>query len=453
VTAGVLRVTLAEWEERTPADCPALAGRDLGDDPAARALAEQLTASGRLEIQEMRHGLHLRATSFVGRIRLGDLEITILPKIAGAPFLDLVRYGFRLRDLHLHRHAAYATAPLAWPDLLVAQLVAEAEEILARGPHRAYLRRAEDLASPRGRIDIDGIARRGLPTAAVLPCIHHVRHEDTLPNRVLLAGLRLGARLTADRELALLARRLAAQLAEIVQPIPLDASAFAALTRARSRLTGAYEPALELVRLLAESHGLALEPDREDATPLRLQGLLFDMNRLFQLVLTRLLAENLPDHEVEGESRLGSVFRFVPGKNPRGRPAPAPRPDIVVLRGRRPAAILDAKYRDLAVHSLPRDMLYQLAIYALGTGLARATLLYATVSRDAREEEIEVLDPTSPAARRALVVVRPCSLEDLAAAARAPRGASSALAHRLVSGPQLEGKTAWPITSSSSAEA
>ena len=81
------------------------------------------------------------------------------------------------------------------------QLVEEAQELLARGLRRAYVRREEALASPRGRIDFQAMAGRGSLVEAKLPCVHHRRDQDRLINRVLLAGVRLAASVAADRGL------------------------------------------------------------------------------------------------------------------------------------------------------------------------------------------------------------------------------------------------------------
>jgi 5-methylcytosine-specific restriction enzyme subunit McrC len=83
-------------------------------------------------------------------------------------------------------------------------------------------------------------------------------------------------------------------------------------------------------------------------------------------------------------------------------------------------ALLDAKYRDLWEHELKRDMLYQLAVYALGqpTG-GTAAILYPTLAAGAREARIEICEPGGSWGR-GYVVLRPVHLGQMAALVTAP---------------------------------
>src|SRR5215204_3644366 len=165
-------VHLPEWESLTPEPGTELVNVFLEDDAEVQELAKHLTNSEMLEVFELKNGLLLRASSYVGRVSLGELQITITPKIEGKSLLRLLRYAYGLRDLELFSWVGYETEPLAFQELLIHQLAAEVQELLLRGLHRRYVAVERDLSSPRGKIDLRGIINRGGITQATLPCVY-----------------------------------------------------------------------------------------------------------------------------------------------------------------------------------------------------------------------------------------------------------------------------------------
>jgi 5-methylcytosine-specific restriction enzyme subunit McrC len=408
---SAVTVHLGEWETLRPDHGTPLAERTLYGDVASRKLAEQLTERGCIEVLELARGLELRATSFVGRFSLGEVTITVHPKLSGAPFLNLLRYAYGLRHLDLYAPVGYASTKSAFHDLLIQQLAAEAVELMARGVHRDYEGTRADLANPRGRIEFDRFVRMGYPARAVLPCIHHPRTDDTGLNQVLLAGLGFAARLTADNDLRRHIRRLTKTLSATVSLKRLDPILLAEVRRTMDRRTTAYKPALVLIELLLGADSVSLDGETNHV---RIPGFLFDMNRFFQALISRFLHDHLEGYEIEDEYRLKELFCYDSDRNPQKRRAPVQKPDFVIRRNREIAAILDAKYRDLWEKPLPREMLYQLALYALGQSGddAKAVILYPTLSAAAREQAIFIRKPVS-GVKQAEVILRPVLLLEL----------------------------------------
>jgi 5-methylcytosine-specific restriction enzyme subunit McrC len=186
-------------------------------------------------------------------------------------------------------------------------------------------------------------------------------------------------------------RRLASLMDEQVSSIRLDGIVLDRAARKMNRLTTSYTPALSIIRLLLEAQGVVLEGQTNTTM---LPGFLFDMNAFFQSLVSRFLRDNLPGYSVRDENGLKGMMRYNPNFNPQRRQSPTPRPDYVVTQQGAIRSILDAKYRDLWEEQLPREMLYQLVVYAISHRMKpQSSILYPTTDAKAKEARIDVADP------------------------------------------------------------
>jgi 5-methylcytosine-specific restriction enzyme subunit McrC len=412
----MISLELVEWDQVHPADDARLRGFRL-TDPIARRVAQDLTEQRVLEISGHEDGLAVRSFSHVGRVELEGLTVTIRPKLAAGAMIELLRYAYSLRDLRLLDETQFKTGMHGLQDLLIAQLQSEARELIRRGVVRRYVRSSEELTSPRGRLEIARLGRRQTPTATTVPCVHYPRSSDFVLNQVVRAGLELAHSLAVAPILRRGVAHTAATFAEVATAITLTSAVLRAARRGLDRLSAHYEPVCRLIEILYCSSSLELD---EGTSKIPLKGFLFDMNRFFQALLSKFLRESLPDCRLENEVPLRGMISYAAGCNPRGRRAPQPRPDFLVTRGNE-RFLLDAKYRDLWRDDLPRDMLYQLAIYAMSQPRgATAAILYPTDDAAATEAIVDIREPMTDVIR-AHVALRPVVIPRLLELLRTPR--------------------------------
>ena len=435
-------IDLLEWQTVRAADVGLPANILLGLGGDSERDIEELARNKRLEILYLRSGIELRSNSWVGRITVGDLTVTIRPKLKGAPLVGLLRYAYSLRDLKTYRVTGVNAENATFQDLIVQQLVDETTEIVSRGIHRDYQRFGASLSIPSGRIDFSRIANSVANANTTLPCVYHSRSDSILLNKVLLAGLHLAARVSADVGVKGRVSRLAQLLEPTVSTARLTNGEIEAARRLVDRRTVAYDSALTLIQMLFNGLGVSLAGS---INSFAIPGFLFDMNVFFQRLVSRFLRDELPDYVVQDEHRLKDIFEYDPRNNPKDRRTIVPRPDFAVLSNGRVVEFLDAKYRDLWDKPLPPEMLYQLTVYALSkkSGALRSTILFPTLSHNAVDQIILLKDPID-GHKNAEVILRPINLLDFELLVRPRQGVESArrrrdLAHTLAFGTTKSG--------------
>ena len=356
---------LVEWGAASAGtgEHPQLDGLFLDEPQLAEAL-RRFPSSNHLRLGECRHGLVVRAQQHVGVLRLGPLQVRIRPKMETGALWSAVTYALGLEGIR-HQAPTDLAASGDFVDLLGLALLREAERLWRTGIQRGYVETTEWRSTVRGRPDLTTLARSGPLTKAQLPCRYHAYTADTVDNQLVLAGLALARRLVSTLSLRAALHRCHQQWSTACAEVPLRRGLFLEAGRGRTRLTERYAGAHRLVQLLYAGGGLDEEYEPGEQ---RIPGFLWNMATLFEAFVARFLTEHLPGHQVMTQERLRQLYRVVQ-KGPHLK-APKPRPDLVVRRrdDRQVLAVFDTKYRDLWATKLPRDMLYQLSVYAFAWG-------------------------------------------------------------------------------------
>jgi 5-methylcytosine-specific restriction enzyme subunit McrC len=388
-------------------------------DQNSREMAQLLSAKKIIEIEELKSGLSITSNSYVGNISIGELQIHVYPKLNGMPLYQLMRYTYGLRDLKIMSMTEHEIAEFSFFDLLIYELYVEAENLFRRNLQKSYVVQSEELASPKGRIDFNRLCSKGGIITEMLPCRYYNRIEDNLINQTLLAGLRLGAEIAADINLKMKLNRLMTILSENITRIQLNRMVFKQAINSLNRLTSRYTAVLEMINILYESQGIQLE---DGSRTFSLKGYFFDMNVFFETLVGRLIADFGEEFTLKEQFSLHDLFRYTPNFNPNRRRSPTPRPDFALMREGKVVKLLDAKYRDLWEKSLPRDMLYQLAIYAVsGIGNGTATIIYPVITDQPTTQKIDINYPVS-GVKMARVIMQPLNLVKVAELLKEDRG-------------------------------
>jgi 5-methylcytosine-specific restriction enzyme subunit McrC len=298
---------------------------------------------------------NLKATSYVGAIRVGDLAVMVQPKIPLENLFYMLSAGQAEVD--------FGTSLVGFEeDELLPALAAFYERLVAhtlrRGVLKAYKEHDETLVALRGRIDIPAMLRAGgMP--APIACRFDELSVDIPENRILRTAAVI---LATFPDVAPAVRRNLRHTVGVLDGVEaVDPRAIPPINL--TRLNRYYEPALRMAQVILWSGGI-----KDRAGKLEASTFLIDMNHLFERFVTiqlrRLLAGRLEVRDqVKTYLDTGQKVTMYP--------------DLVFHRRGEPVLVADVKYK-LTDDGLGRNAdYYQLLAYCKALDLTNGVLLYA----------------------------------------------------------------------------
>ena len=258
-----------------------------------RPFLSQLRLSDRIEIDELKEGIRIKAKSWVGLIHFQDFDVQVIPKLAGENLglVNMLTYTAGVAALKRYENERYLEILKKGSlfDLIVWIFCDACEKILAGGLLFDYERQEDSLTSLRGRLLIDKQYRRRFGKFDRLECRFDEHSSNILENQILALGLYKAGRLVQDDQIRIRTRKLWGILSETCNIDQIDINS-ARYDVYYNRLNDHYHDAHQLAWMIID--GLGVEDlFKSDKTPSF--AFLLDMNSLFEQFLNKYLAEIL----------------------------------------------------------------------------------------------------------------------------------------------------------------
>ena len=354
------RLDLREWERSEPVRLSVV---------EREALSRSLSPLAIEPAPDSENTYLLTPNATIGALEIGDLSVSIRPKLGIGRVLFLASYAmgaFKIRNRERFDFRDEETLV----EVLVPAFASAARRAFARGLLHGYRTEDETLHTVRGRIRVGEQLRRRFGIPVPLEVRYDDFTDDVLMNRLVKAA---AARLSlmhirsprSRADLGWIDARLGnIALVEFSPNVVPDVSF--------NRLNEHYREVVALARLILRHS--AIETERGVT---RAVGFLMDMNRVFQDFVTLALREalGLSDRTFRSDSGIRGVTLDEGG-------SVELKPDLSWWDGQDCMFVGDAKYKRVRDDRVPNADLYQLLAYATALDLPGGLLVYAQGEAD-----------------------------------------------------------------------
>ena len=328
----------------------------------------------------------LRATSYVGTIKIPSHIITIKPKIGHLNFFKMLLYSEKISDLPSFENKVKIEEGEDLVDFMAKLFCESMTPIIQDGIYRNYTSVVEEISTIRGKLLVVQNIRSPRISQEKFFCEYDEFSADILENQILLYCSQLLSELVASEKIKEKLVRIQQQLQkEGVSEKILDTYHLDQITY--QKFNEQYEEILKLCEFILR---ITWYGDFSNKEEIPINGFLYNMNTLFQNFVTKAVEKIFVDFNVDWKAReqILENIPIIPDGIPTKTIDPGIlKPDIVIRTKKNdPALIIDTKYKD---HDPPAADYYQSLAYALTMDCP--VLLLLPKFGDRRKEDFKLI--------------------------------------------------------------
>jgi 5-methylcytosine-specific restriction enzyme subunit McrC len=219
---------------------------------------------------------------YVGLLRVGKLNINILPKIDKSETDTSKWHSVLIQMIMFTKSFRYKKSTMSLLkktdnsilDLYIYEFYKEVEEILRQGLRKSYSFKDGNLSVVKGKILFNKDVIENSADKSKTYCRYQVYSPDNNMNYILKLAIRSSLSMTNSMELLEIGKNLLTMFPEI-KKYPVNEKIFKKLTYNRNN--SYYKDGISLAKLIIQDTGLDLSSGDENVV-----SFLFDMNQLFE---------------------------------------------------------------------------------------------------------------------------------------------------------------------------
>ena len=316
---------------------------DLELCPDDMSVVKKLKDSKILEIQELRRGIEIKSSEYVGVVKFANFEVVVNPKIhlPSQNLIRLIAYACEFDDIVIYdKDVSVATAHENLLDILINFFAIECRRLVSIGLLKSYVTHDNDDASfLRGRLLLSQQVIHMAKKKPSFACRYDELEFDNLENQILYYCLKRCFHITKSPRLKKETGALARQFSALMQYVEIYPD-FKQVQY--TRLNKHYESLHKLAQLIIDSTGIGnFDSVDTDAT----SSFFINMNSIFENFVAKIFDKYHPcmvEYQKSMPAWTGDKTRTI-------------RPDILLNS----KIVVDAKYK----RDLDTCDLYQIGFY------------------------------------------------------------------------------------------
>jgi len=260
--------------------------------PEDQKLHNYLQQRGILLIRELKKGLEISATSYIGVARFSNFAVEVTPKVLmkSENLPKLIEYAYDLEDIVIpESEIKFEDAKNQLIEIIITSFVKKCQQLLRQGLIKSYVTHEDNIPYLRGKLLLQQQFLNVMHKKLEFACEFDELEYNNIENQILRFCLEQCYYITSIESLKKEIRRLIHQLSGFVESVPITLDDFNKITY--TRLNHHYNKIHQLCKLILTSTGISEFYNQK--VPF-VNSFFVDMNVIFEVFVAKLFEQFYP---------------------------------------------------------------------------------------------------------------------------------------------------------------